>query len=230
MAVLAGVLEFTIEPQGHSSITDSYRVRLHVPLAPTPALPRAYEDGGRIPRELDHHTYSDGGLCLGSPLRLLHILGTAPSLVRFVTQCVVPFLYAASWREQGGHGYPFAELAHGSVGLIDDYERLFALQGRSKVVAVLRLLALRKRAANKLLCPCECGLRLGRCQFRLRLAPWRQLAARRVYANQARFITEQAPVAPTVLKTAVVVRPVTSKNVKRSSMLTAWRAHFPSTS
>lgn len=228
VAVLAGVFEFTMEPLGHPSITDSYQIRLHVPLVPTAVLPQAYEDGGRIPRELDHHAYSDGGLCLGSPLRLLQILGTTPSLVRFLTQCVAPFLYAASWREQGGLGYPFAELAHGTAGLVDDYERLFALHGRPEVVAALSLLALRKRVANKLRCPCECGLRLGRCEFRRRLAPWRQLAARKVYAAQARFIAEQASSATPLPTPIAAIRVGTTKHAKPSSMLTAWRAPFMS--
>lgn len=221
-AILAGVFRFTMEPPGHPSITDSYQIRLQLPLVPTSALPQVYEDGGRIPRELDHHVYPDGSLCLGSPLRLRQILGAMPSLLRFLTQCVAPFLYAVSWREQGGFGYPFAELAHGTAGLIDDYERLFSLQGRPKVMATLNLLALPKRVANKLLCPCGCGLRLGRCGFRIRLAPWRKLAARKVYADHGRMIAGQTASSASLPTPTAEIRVIAPKNVKRSPMLTAW--------
>lgn len=133
-----GVFDFTMEPEGRIRITDHYRIRLLVPMAPTYALPRAYEEQGRIRREADWHMYPTGEMCLGSPLRVLQILGPQPSLMRFVTQCVAPFLYAASWRELGHEGYPFLDLAHGAAGLVDDYERLFGLEGRDQIVAALR--------------------------------------------------------------------------------------------
>ena len=220
IAVLAGHLDFTMEPPGLSSITDSYQLRLVLPLAPMGVMPKVYESGGRIPHDPDNHVYPDGGLCLGSPLRLLQVLGIDPSLERFITQCVVPFLYAASWREQGGIGFPFNELAHGSAGLVDDYERLFSLQGRSKVLATLDLLAVRKRVANKLWCPCGCRLRLGRCQFRLSLSEWRALAPRWVYGHQANFIREQMPAKKR--QVALVVNGIASTYTNNVPKLSAW--------
>lgn len=189
--ILAGVLDYTMEPAGLPALTDEFQIRLHVSMDSAGLLPKVHEDGGRIPHEIDHHTFSDGALCLGSPLRLKKIIGSPPSLLRFVNECLVPFLYAVTWREQGGSGYPFGELAHGSEGLVSDYEDLFGVKGRSNVVAVLRMLALRKREANKLACPCGCGLRLGRCKFHHSLAPWRRLSPRKFYAALMSSVAEQ---------------------------------------
>lgn len=188
LAVVAGVIPFEASSCGKPTILDEYRIRLEVALTPTSSLPKVYEEGGRIPRKAENHVNPGGDLCLGSPLRLLSVAGPAPTLIEFVDRCVVPFLYAASWREQGRPGFPFDELAHGSHGLIADYERLFAMQGSSAVVGALLLLGRRKRVANKMQCSCGCGRRLVMCSTHARLAGFRTLASRSFYRSQASLI------------------------------------------
>lgn len=192
-AVVAGVIRFEVAPAGKPSIMDEYRIRLEFALAPTSDLPRAFEEDRRIARDADHHVNPDGDMCLGSPLRILQVLGPEPTLQRFVTKCVVPFLYATSWRERSFPGYPFDELPHGAPGMVADYERMFGLTGRDSVVSALGLLALRKRVANKQPCPCRCGRRLASCATNLRLALFRNLAPRRLYAAQSASIAKQLP-------------------------------------
>jgi hypothetical protein len=179
IAVLEGEIFFELSPVGKPTVQDTYRVRLEIPIEPGAKFPLAQEVGGRIPQGLDSHN-PEGRLCLGSPLRLLTLLGQAPSLNTFIEQCVVPFLYAHTLREQG-YDYPFSELAHGTAGLVDDYVQLFGLKGGHQVPSALHALSLRKRVANKRPCPCQCGKRLGRCQTRQYLAPFRHLAPRWLY-------------------------------------------------
>jgi hypothetical protein len=181
VGVIQGWLAFTLKPTGLPEITDTYRLRLKVPLAGSLDLPVVYEEGGRIPRTDDNHVNPLGNLCLGSPWRIRIKCGSPPSLIDFVEQCVVPFLYAASWREQGNPGFPFDELAHGSEGLLADYERLLEVQGRLAVGHALYLLSLRRRVANKRRCPCRCGQRLGTCAYRHHLAALREQAPRSFY-------------------------------------------------
>lgn len=188
IAVVAGLIPFEASSRGKPTILDEYRIRLEAALSPTSSLPKVYEDGGRIPRKAENHVNPGGDLCLGSPLRILCAAGPAPTLIEFVERCVVPFLYAASWREQGRPGFPFDELAHGSQGLVADYERLFAMQGSSAVVGSLLLLGKRKRVANKMQCSCGCGRRLVMCSTHARLAAFRSLASRSFYRSQASLI------------------------------------------
>lgn len=192
-AIVVGIIRFEVAPTGKPIITDEYRIRLEFALTPTSNLPQALEEDGRITRDDDHHINPLGDMCLGSPLRILNVLGLSPTLTHFVTACVVPFLYAASWRERGHPGYPFDELPHGAPGLVADYERMFHVSGRDSVVSALGLLALRKRVANKRPCPCGCGRRLASCGTRLHLAPFRALAARRFYDAQSASIAKQLP-------------------------------------
>lgn len=181
VGVIQGWLAFTLKPTGLPEITDTYRLRLKVPLTGSVDLPVVYEEGGRIPRTDDNHVNPLGNLCLGSPLRIRIKCGSPPSLIEFVEQCVVPFLYGASWREQGNTGFPFDELAHGTEGLLADYEGILKIHGRSAVGHALHLLSLRRRVANKQRCPCRCGRRLGVCSYRHHLATLRTQAPRNFY-------------------------------------------------
>lgn len=180
---LAGPLVFSLSPPGLPTLEDSYSIRIDVPLGWTELAPDAYEEGGRIPRELDHHVSTNGALCLGSPWSVRRKLGEPPSLVRLVEQCVVPFLYAATWRESGGTGYPFSELAHGDLGLLEDYESILGLTGAVAVTDALQAMARRRRESNKLPCPCGCQRRLGCCPYRITLATLRNGTARRFFGT-----------------------------------------------
>ncbi len=201
-AVLSGRLRFEASAPDKPTIADEYRIRVEFSLDPTIALPKVFEDDKRIPVVAENHVNPSGDLCLGSPLKVMQVLGPKPTLIDFVEKCVVPFLYAASWRERGLPGLPFDELAHGAQGLVHDYERLFSVVGASKVATTLQLLGKRKRVANKRPCPCSCGRRLARCAMHARLAPFRELAPRPFYVEQAKnvldWIRNTAPPRPSV--------------------------------
>ena len=117
----------------------------------------------RIPR--DFHKLDSGHLCLGSPIRLRVILAETPSLLSFVERCVIPYLYGYSIVESGGV-LPFGELSHGALGLRDDLASMLGTDDDLVLLGFVRLLAMKKREANKLPCPCGTGMRLGRCHNR----------------------------------------------------------------
>lgn len=163
---LEGHLAFHADYDGGPPIHDAYRLRIDVPLSFPGDVPLVQELDGRIPRDIDHHVFpTSGDLCLGSPLRLQLVARAANDLVDFIWRGVVPYLYAASYREQTGGSYPFGELAHGRDGLLDDYAQIFGLATPEQAERALRLLAMKRRLANKQPCPCGCGKRLGVCQF-----------------------------------------------------------------
>ena len=183
---IVGIVSFSMAPAGRPAIEDSYSVRLEVPITTSSYAPQVFETGGRIERHIDNHVYNSGALCLGSPWNLRRIIGMPPDLVKFVNQCVIPFLYAASCREKNGGMLPFSELAHGKAGLLDDYELILGLEGAQSVSMALMAVSKRKRIANKLECPCACGRRLGNCEFRWKLATLRSEANRDFFSALAR--------------------------------------------
>lgn len=195
--VLEGRLEFVLEPPGFPRIEDCYSVCIEVPLSPTDSVPEVFETGRRIPRDADHHVNPNGALCLGSPWRVQQLLGRPVSLVALVERCVVPFLYAATWRAQGNNEYPFAELPHGRAGLLDDYSSMLGVERSAAVLQALEALARRRREANKLSCPCGCRVRLGRCRYRFVLDNLRQGVTRSSFRRlRDQFRLEYPPEMP----------------------------------
>lgn len=188
---LNGIFKFTAAVKGLSEIEDSYSLSILVPNRFPLNLPIVQEVDGKIPRDQNHHINPDDTLCLGSPLRLLKKLSKNPTMNVFAEECLVPYLYAVSYKIQHGGSFIFGELAHGQKGIIDDYIRLFGLGTREQVMYALRLLGLNKRLANKQPCPCHCGKRLGACDFRKVLDQYRQIAPSSYYKEQLQNLNTQ---------------------------------------
>ena len=160
---VTGQLAFEATARNRETINDEYGVEIAVPEDFPRSLPAVRETGGRIPKTF--HTNPDGTLCLGSPTRLRLFQSGQPSLERFVTKCVVPYLYGHAYFEK--HGVmPFSELRHGESGILQDLASLYGASSTVAVVGFVRLTALSKRVANKAPCPCGSGRRLGRCHSR----------------------------------------------------------------
>ena len=165
---LAGRLVFTAISEGLPELRNEYRVQIDIAKPLDQSLPQIFETGGRIPRERANHVNPDGSLCLGSLLGQRLVLGAKPTLTDFVKKCLVPFLYAHSLREQGLAMFPFGELEHGDQGLIDDYLKIFGVSDPGSLRALMKLLALKRRRANKLSCICDCGRRFAACGLHAR--------------------------------------------------------------
>lgn len=176
--VLKGTFAFSATHKSGGKITDSYQLEITVPAEFPKLLPTARETGGKIPRDGKHHVNDDKSLCLGSPLRLRLKVSGKPTLSGFAETCLVPYLYAVSYKLQNGVEFPFGELSHGEAGIIEDYMEMFGLKSKSEVQYALELLGTRRRVANKQPCPCNCGQRLGRCRLHRTLNGYRKLESR----------------------------------------------------
>ena len=173
---LRGKFRFKASVSGGDEIDDSYKLEIVVPEKFPQALPKVTETGGKIPCDGNFHVNPDGTLCLGSPLRLLRKVHSAPNLTGFADKCLVPYLYAVSYKLMHGGDFVFGELAHGDQGIVDDYFVMLGLKERHQVTRAIQLLGLKKRLANKKPCPCGCGKRLGACTFHHKLNEFRKMA------------------------------------------------------
>jgi len=154
---LRGKFRFKASVSGSDEIDDSYKLEIVIPNKFPQALPKVQETGGKIPRDGNFHVNQDVTLCLGSPLRLLRKVHSTPSLTGFADKCLVPYLYAVSYKLMRGGDFVFDELAHGDQGIVDDYSVMLGLKERHQVTQAILLLGVKKRIANKRSCPCGCG-------------------------------------------------------------------------
>ena len=160
---LAGALAFDAESSGKERIDDEYQLEISVPKGFPVCIPSVRETEGRIPSSF--HKLDDGALCLGSPTRLRLMLIESPSIICFVERCVIPYLYGYSYFEKHGTLH-FGQLDHGEPGIRQDFASLFGIDRSDIVPQFVRLTSMKKRIANKQICPCGSQRRLGRCHHR----------------------------------------------------------------
>lgn len=176
--ILKGLFEFSAQPvKSNVKISDFYRLQIIVPITFPKKIPKVIEIDQKIRRDGEHHVNYDNTLCLGSPLRTYLNLSQNPTLVGFANNCLIPYLYAISYKRDYKK-FPFGDLAHGESGVIADYLDLFGLENPEQVKKTLLLLGMKKRIANKKPCPCDCSKRLGSCSFHYRINVFRKLAPR----------------------------------------------------
>ena len=173
--LIEGDFRFTAESSGIPRVTDTYTLLISLPPSFPRDVPTVTEIGGRIPRYADYHINKNGTLCLGSPMRLMLALQAEPTLSGFSRRCIVPYLYAMTNALKNGRRFIFGELNHGTPGEIEDYKALLGLKSHTQVPHAMRCILAKKRLANKLPCPCECGKRLGRCRYNATIKNFRTL-------------------------------------------------------
>jgi hypothetical protein len=157
---VSGAIDFRLQGPHHEPIEDRYAVELKIPPSFPGELPVARETGGLIPSSF--HKFKDGGLCLGAPTALRLRLAQSPTLLTYVDEFVVPYLFGYSYFVN--HGVlPFGELAHGPKGILEYIAELFGATNIEQAYQFLHLASLKKRDANQHPCPCLSGRRLGRC-------------------------------------------------------------------
>ena len=155
---IIGDLHFRGEFEGQE-IVDKYSVEIQIPMSYPNELPLVKEVGGRIPKEF--HTSYDGMLCLGTPLALKMRFYQDQSLIGFVENCLVEYLYGYSHKLKFGR-LPFGEFSHGVPGIIQHYQELFAVKNIRFLLRLLDVLVKENyRGHNR--CPCGSGEKLRKC-------------------------------------------------------------------
>ena len=182
---LAGTLSFSADAPGLEQIDDAFDLDIAVPAGFPRALPIVRETGGRIPE--DFHTVDDGSLCLGSPTQQQLALIDDRTLPGFVRACIVPYLYGFSYHQKHGR-MPFGELDHGMEGIRRDFAALFEVSNEHEAEEMVKLAGMKKRFANKQVCPCGSGRRLGKCHNR-RVNQLREELGRPWFVEQYRWLT-----------------------------------------
>lgn len=180
--ILTGTYHLNAQLPGFEVIRETFELKVIFPGSYPNSIPKVFETGGKIKRTAEFHTNNDGSLCLGSDLHVLSIQKKSADISSFFKLLVDPFLYSVRYK-MNHKRFPYGELEHGEQGLIQDYEVIFGVVGKKAVLQVLEILSKRKRVANKKNCPCGCGIRLGRCNYRFKLAHWRLIGKRRWFKN-----------------------------------------------
>jgi len=171
-------------------IEDEYVIELIIPPEYPSKPPLVKEVGGRIPK--DFHTNPNEALCLGAPLEIKRKFAQTATLLGFLHECVIPFLYSFSYKKK--HGVmPFGELSHGGKGILEYYYELLDIDDAFIVLRFLKLLIDDSYRGHHD-CPCESGLRLRYCHSE-------RLLDIKKYQNADGFMHDYIQIAEYIIRT-----------------------------
>ena len=154
--VISGVFELQHEGQ----IFDSFDVRFEVPLNYPAAEPKIYETGRRIPNSSDRHVNPLGDCCVGV-FEVWRLADKHATLARYINGPVRDYFLSQVYFEKH-NTWPFGQLSHGAVGMVESAAILFGVPAKSDVV--LRYAeALTKRPKGHHMCPCNSGVIIRKC-------------------------------------------------------------------
>lgn len=155
---IIGKLKFSANFQ-YQRIDDEYVVEVIIPDSYPYSLPIVREKGNKIPR--DFHKYRDDSLCLGASLAIKLKFAKQPTLLGFIENCVIPYLYSYSYKCTYGF-LPFGELSHGWLGVLEYYKDLFDINDERIILRLLKILVHNNYKAHSR-CPCGSRKRIRDC-------------------------------------------------------------------
>lgn len=158
--IITGVLAFDASYGNLENINDWFELEMLVPNDYPKSLPIVKEISGKISIDY-HHLYPDGSFCLAAPLEVKRIFSKYPSLVGFVDNLVIPFLY--SYCYWGIHNkMPFGELSHSGDGIFEYYLERFEVSDKNNLVKELyKIYKHGYRGHHN--CPCGSGKIVRKC-------------------------------------------------------------------
>ena len=132
-----GLIEFCADYSG-CVIEDEYAIEMVIFDEYPDVLPKIFEIGHRIPKTFHH--LMDDSLCLGAPLAIKQKFKIDPTLLGFIENCAIPYLYSFSYKSKYGK-MPFGELSHNGLGILEYYQELFNLKDNRLILKFIQLLA-----------------------------------------------------------------------------------------
>lgn len=160
---IIGQLPFKAKYCDHPLITDSFDIEMNISPDYPLVLPVIKERERRT--EGYPHVDKDLIFCLGAPLAIRKKFSDSPTLLGYLTQQVIPFLYSFRFWQEYGY-YPFGDLPHGGEGILQYFREHFNVNSD---LAVLELLSINivKQSRSRNPCPCGSGKRLNKCHWLL---------------------------------------------------------------
>lgn len=163
------------EISGYLSLTndqglqiDSYKIRIVYNIDFPLRFPFIFEEGGRIPINIDWHLYSDGHCCICSIPEEILICNKGLTLNEFIENHVKPFFFNQKHREM--FGFFLKERQHGHFGNIEFFQEKFQTDDLKLIANLLDYIRMHPEPRRVQNCFCNSGKKYRKCHresFRL---------------------------------------------------------------
>ncbi|MDD4310284.1 MAG: hypothetical protein PHO32_07885 [Candidatus Cloacimonetes bacterium] len=148
--IVAGLLKFCAQHIDHEEISDEFNIEMHISSAFPDDIILVYETERTQGYE---HKYTNGALCLGSPLEIGFRVRNDTSLISYIKNLIVPYFYFFVYFQKYGIK-PFSDLEHGKAGLVSSYQKRFNTSNISIVNCMMRYRLTHERYNINTRCPC----------------------------------------------------------------------------
>ena len=152
---------------------DSYGILIDLNYYPE-NFPMVLETGGRIPKKLDRHIYTDSGSCCFTTAAKAQVLlrTKITSLVKFIDEIVIPYFQNNSFYELNNK-YCFEEYEHGSLGVVQSYQDILGVKSLSFIGKLILQRLRNEKLTIRDVCYCNSGQRLKKCNSGLHCKKYR---------------------------------------------------------
>lgn len=159
---IIGSLGFTAT-HNKVTLTKTIPIMISIPSDFPKTLPTVKEHLSALITNFPHVNIDDKTFCLGTQISLRIRFSENPTLLFFVKELLIPYLYSAFfWLKKGV--MPFPDRDHGLIGLLQEYCLLLDVHDPLVVIKFLTILADSKLTAHRL-CPCGSGKALRLCHI-----------------------------------------------------------------
>lgn len=163
-------------------LTDDFEIRIEIPIDYPNSVPILYELSNKVPPQFEHK-YKDNSCCIGVDIEIYQKFIQNPTLLFFVNEFVVSFLYSVAWHQRFSN-LPYGERPHGVAGIIEYYKEFWKTDDEKKAARLLHI-ALAGNYRGHAVCPCGSGMKARKChgeQFKKIITfPKKELYVRNFY-------------------------------------------------
>ncbi len=142
-------------------INECFDIKIFISPQYPEEIPSVWETTGRIPNKF--HKLKNKSLCLGAPINVSTKFHENSSLLGFLNNLVIPYLFSFSYFEKHGR-MPYGEQFHGGKGILENYKKIFNISDEVTVLYFLKIMAENSYKNNRYKnCPCGSNKKLCYC-------------------------------------------------------------------
>ena len=142
---------------------DNYELLINIDQYPK-FFPSVYETGGRIPRKVSRHIYSDTGSCCFTTKGMSQILlrTKITTLLKFIDEIVVKYLENNSYFEINKQ-YFTDEYPHDKSAIIEAYQDILGINNKVLITDLIIQRLRNRKLTIRDYCYCKSGVVLKKC-------------------------------------------------------------------
>jgi len=156
---ISGTLRYIASYDNHETIDDSFNIQIHIPDDYPDNIPRVYETEKTNGY---HHRFTNGMLCLSSPLEQYYEFCKCKNLLNFIDKLIIPYFYFFSFYIKHNQK-PYDDLDHGEKGLRETYKNRFGTSSVQSLYNIIKYCIKVKKVDYNKKCPCGSGRKVIKC-------------------------------------------------------------------